>query len=165
MNPKPDIRRIFVAAVVAPLSIFVIVPVGLLFEWAADGPRFDAMSSALAIGGVAAGASVPALLMTLIVGVPLYVVALRRNLASIWLAVATGFVCPWVYFLGRYALIEAASPLYHSMTFVKFWLGVAETVLDAKFLVIPLSLLGMLVGTVFWFLAPRPDHGPLQNDL
>jgi hypothetical protein len=85
----------------------------------------------------------------------LYLVALRRNIASIWLTVAIGFVCPWIYFLGRYALIVAANPPYHPVTSA-YWLELIETIFDARFLVIPLSVFGILVGVVFWFLAPRP---------
>lgn len=153
---KPDIRRIFIAAVVAPLSVFVILPFGLFYRWSADGPRFEPMNSLHWIVALSATLALPALFMTLTVGVPVYLVALRRNIASIWLPAATGFVCPWIYFLGRYALIEAASPPYHPMTSARFWLELTETMFDAKFLVIPLSVFGSLVGVVFWFVAPRP---------
>lgn len=164
MKPKPDIGRIFTAAVVAPLSIFAIVPFGLFYRWWADGPQFEAMNSLYWIVVLAATLALPASFMTLAVGVPVYLVALRRNIASIWLAVAIGFVCPWIYFLGRYALIEAQSPPYHSMTSVKYWLELTETMFDAKFLVIPLSVFGILVGVVFWFVASRRRR-PLADDL
>lgn len=151
-----DIRQIFIAGVVAPLSIFVIVPFGLLYRWSADGPRFELLNALHWIVGLAMALSLPALLMTLVAGVPLYLLALRRNIVSIWLTAVIGFVCPWIYYLGRYALIEAQSPLYHSMMSARYWLDVTETVFDAKFLVIPASAFGMFVGVVFWFVAPRP---------
>lgn len=165
LKPKSDIRRIFIAAVVAPLSIFVIVPFGLFYRWSADGPRFEPMNSLHWIVALATTLSLPALLMTFMVGLPLYLMALRRNIVSIWLMAATGFVCPWIYFLGRYALIEAASPPYHPMTSVKYWLELTETMFDAKFLVIPLSAFGILVGAVFWFVARRPPRKPLADEL
>ncbi|HEX5279471.1 MAG TPA: hypothetical protein VFW28_05295 [Micropepsaceae bacterium] len=140
----------------APLSIFVIVPFGLLYRWWADGPQFELMNSLHWIVALAMALSLPALFMTLVAGVPLYVVALRRNIVSIWLAATIGFVCPWIYYLGRYALIEAQSPLYHSIMSIKYWLDLTETLFDAKFLVIPASAFGMFVGIVFWFVAPRP---------
>lgn len=156
LKPKPDVSRIFIAAAVAPLSVFVIVPFGLFYRWSADGPRFEPMNSLHWIVSFATALSLPALFMTFIVGVPLYLVALRRNIASIWLTAAAGFVYPWIYFLGRYALIEAANPPYYPVTSATYWLELTETVLDAKFLIIPLSVFGILVGVVFWFLAPRP---------
>jgi hypothetical protein len=160
---KSDLRRIFAAAILAPLSIFVIVPFGLVYRWWADGPQFEPMNSLYWIVSLATTLALPASLMTLAVGVPMYLVALRRNIASIWLAAAIGFVCPWIYFLARYALIEAQSPPYHSMTSVNYWLELTETMFDAKFLVIPLSVFGILVGVVFWFVAPRPRR-PLADD-
>ncbi len=165
LKPKPHIGRIVTAAVVAPLPIFVIVPIGLFYRWTADGALFDFMNSLYWIGGLAAALALPALVMTLAVGVPVYLVALRRNIASIWLACAIGFICPWIYLLGRYALIEAASPPYQSVISARYWLEVSETVLDAKFLVIPLSLVGMIVGLLFWWIAPRPRriHRNLAN--
>ena len=157
MKRKPDTGRIFTAAVAAPLSIFVIVPAGLFYRWLADGPQFSAMNSLYWIMGLAAAVAIPALVMTIVIGVPTYLVALRRNTASIWWAPATGFVCPWIYFLVRYAVIEAA---YRPVTSERYWLEVIETVLDAKFLVLPLSVVGMLVGVVFWLIAPRPRRSP-----
>lgn len=165
MKPKPDILRILIAAVVAPLSIFVIVPFGLYYRWSADGPQFEPMNSLYWIVALAAALALPASFMTLTVGVPVYLIALRRNIASIWLTAAIGFVCPWIYFLARYAVIEAASPPYHPMTSVKYWLELTETMFDAKFLVIPLSAFGILVGVVFWFVAPRPLRRPLADNL
>lgn len=162
-KPKPDIRRILIAAVVAPLSVFVILPFGLFYRWSADGLRFEPMNSLDWIVAFSATLALPALFMTLTVGVPVYLVALRRNIASIWLPAATGFVCPWIYFLGRYALIEAASPPYQPVTSAGFWLELTETMFDAKFLVIPLSVFGILVGVVFWFVAPRPLRRPLAD--
>ncbi len=162
LEPKPDVRRILIAAVVAPLSVFVILPPGLLYRWWADGPRFEPMSSLHTMAVLAAAFALPALFITLAIGVPLYLVALRRNIASIWLAAAAGFICPWTYYLGRYALIEAASPRYRAMTFPRYLLELTQTMVDAKFLLVPLSLFGMLVGIVFWFVAPRPirTHTP-----
>jgi len=155
LKRKPDMRRIFIAAIVAPLSIFLIVPFGLFYRWSADGPRFEPLNSLYWIVGLATALSLPALIMTLLIGVPLYLAALRRDVASIWMTVAIGFVCPWIYFFGRYALVEAASPPYHPVTSANYWLELIETMFDAKFLVIPLSVFGMLVGVVFWFFAPH----------
>lgn len=107
----PGKTPIMVAAVLSPLTVFVIVPVFLLYGLT-DGPRFSFHDNARASLSLAMTLLPQVYFMMFVAGVPAAFLARRYNFTSVWLAAATGFVCPWIGFAILFVSLESrSSPL------------------------------------------------------
>lgn len=148
----PGKTQIMVAAVLSPLAVFVIVPVALI-SGLIDGSRYSIYDSAGSSFLLAMTLLPYAYLMMFLVGVPAALLAGRHNLGSVWLAAATGFLCPWIGFVILFASLESRSFPLRPGSLAKWGHDFYVTLLFGGSLLIPLSGLGFVIGTVFWFIA------------
>lgn len=91
--------------------------------------------------------------MMCLVGVPAALLARRYNFRSVWLAAATGFFCPWIGFVILFASLESRSVPLRPTSLAKWGHDFYDTLIFSRSLLIPLSGLGFVIGTVFWFIA------------
>jgi len=148
----PRKRQIIVAAVLSPLAVFIIVPVFLVYGLT-DGPRFSFHDSARASLSLAMTLLPQIYFMMFLLGVPAALVARRFNLTSVWWAAATGFLCPWIGFAILFLSLESRSTPLRFTTLAKWGHDFYDTLFFGRILLIPLSGLGFVIGTVFWFIA------------
>jgi hypothetical protein len=144
---REDTLHILVAALVAPLSILVAVPVGAAVVALLSGAALEA-GGVVAFSGLLLVFAYPWMFL---IGVPSYLVLRRLNLASIWSAALVGFVAAEIVpvFL---LLVQALDLKSHG-----FAPEIAYGNLEAyralsSVLVSPLMLLGPLVAIAFWLL-------------
>jgi hypothetical protein len=132
-----DKARIYAAAFLAPLSIFVVFPIGLVALGVVSGEPVSLVSLAGAMNG-AAFLVMLAYAATLVLGLPAYFLLHRWHLDTIWSAIGIGYLaglCVLLLFA-----IDSRALLFSSW----LWLN-------------PLSLLGPIVAFVFWWVAkPKP---------
>lgn len=121
---------LLVATAVAPLSVFVLIPVEPLL--------FDKVSVArIPIGGIAACAY-----LSMLVSVPIFRFLQSRNLATVWTAAIVGLLSVWVV------------PLVVSCIALVLSRGTNLIVpLLTVSMAAPFSPIGVLVGVVFWAIA------------
>jgi len=148
----PTKTQIIAAAVLSPLAVFIIVPVSLIFGLT-DGPQYSFHTVAMSSLLLAMTLLPYAYLMMLLVGVPSALLARRYNLTSVWFAAATGFVCPWIGFAILFASAEGRSFPLRIASLAKWGHDFYITLVFSRSLLIPLSGLGFVIGTLFWFIA------------
>lgn len=148
----PTKTQIMVAAVLSPLAVFLIVPVILVFGLI-DGFRYGFHIGAGSALLLALTLLPYVYVMMFLVGVPAALLARRYNLTSVWFAGATGFVAPWFGFAILVAALESRSAPLRFATLAKWGHDFYVTLLFSRPIVIPLSGLGFVIGTIFWFIA------------
>lgn len=130
-----DAIRVPVAFMVAPLGAPMIV--GLLFlSGLLDDPEFllrDPKVFTFYVGMTGSAAYV----VTLVVGVPLFLILRRLKLTEFWLAPAVGGVLPWI------AILIFVGPMQVSVILLA-------------------ALCGATVGTILWVIA-RPDRDVVSS--
>jgi uncharacterized membrane protein len=143
-----------VAAILSPLAVFVLVPVSPIYGLI-DGERYSLHDIARSSFSLALTLLPQIYFMMFLVGVPAALLARRYNFTSVWFAAATGFVCPWIGASIMFALLESRSFALRFGTWAKWAHDFYDTLFFARSLLIPLSGLGFVIGTVFWFIAIR----------
>lgn len=149
---KPNITQIMAAALVSPLAVFIIVPVSLITGLTGASQndfRGGAASSLLLVMTL-----LPYVyLMMLVVGVPAALLARRYNFTSVWFAAATGFVCPWIAFAILFVSGEIGNIPLRLASLATWAENFYYAILFSRSVLIPLSGLGFVIGTVFWLIA------------
>lgn len=145
-------KQIFAAAVLSPLAVFIIVPAALILGLT-DGARYSFHVSATTAFSLAMTLLPQIYFMMLLVGVPAAFLARHYNVRSVWLAAATGFLCPWIGFSILFASLESRSFVLHFGSLAKWGYDFYSMLVFSRSLLIPLSGLGFVIGTVFWFVA------------
>ena len=143
--------RIIAAALLAPLAVFIIVPVFLVYGLT-EGPRFSSPDSLRASLSLAMTLLPYAYVMTFLAGVPAALLARRYNFTSVWWAAVTGFFSPWIGFAILFVSLESRSSPLRFATLAKWGHDFYDTLFFGRTLLIPLSGLGFVIGTVFWFI-------------
>ena len=149
------INRVVIAGLAAPLSVLVFVP-------AVD------LSLAIVTGesGLLQRAWYLPLLMlpyayvlTLVVGIPTYLLLRRWNFVPIWTGAAAGFLAVWVVPI----VIALAFAGHDPHPRVTYWTYALQILKHAP-VTIPVALVGMAVGVVFWAIAKPPrDSATISN--
>lgn len=156
----PCKTRIIAAALVVPLAVFVIVP-SLIFGLT-DGPRYSFHDRAMSSLSLAVALLPQVYFMMFLIGVPAAFLARRFSLSSVWLAAATGFLCPWIGFAILFASLESRSFPLRLGSVARWSHDFYSTLVFSRSLLIPLSGLGFVIGTVFWAIATvrlnRPEE-------
>jgi len=151
--------RIFAAALVSPLSILIVVPVGV----AAGGMWQGILPPIPAAIGFAGMLLIFAYPTMLIVGLPSYLVLHHWKLDSVWSAAGVGLLAAVLVPL----LLQLESGIETARTGIKPEIAYSnlEFVLSHPTLLLgPLDLLGPVVGVVFWWIAkPRPKLNKKPN--
>lgn len=148
----PGKTQIMVAAAVSPLAVFVIVPVTLI-SGLIDGSRYSFHDGARSSFGLAITLLPYVYSMMFLAGVPAALLARRLRLTSVWWAAVTGFVCPWIGFAILFASGESGNIPLRFASLAEWARDFYYAILFSRSLVIPLSGLGFVIGTVFWFIA------------
>lgn len=148
----PGRTQILAAAVISPLAVFIIVPVSLIFG-VTDGPQHSFQARAISSFSLAMTLLPYVYLMMFLAGLPAALLARHYNLASVWSAATTGFVSPWIGFVIFFASVESQSFPLRLDRLAKWGHDFYFTLFFSRSLLIPLSGLGFVIGTVFWFIA------------
>ena len=149
---KPKITQIMLAGLLSPLAVFIIVPV-LLITGLTDGARFSFPGDARYSVTLAMTLLPYVYLMIFFAVVPVSLMARRYNPGSVWLPAAAGFVSPWIGFPILFASAENRSIPLHFASLAKWGHDFYVTLFFSRSFLIPLSGLGFVIGTVFWFIA------------
>lgn len=148
----PGKRQILVAAGLSPLAVFAIVPLSLV-SGLIDGSRFSFHDSARSSFGIAITLLPYVYLMMVCIGVPAALLARRLRLTSVWWAAVTGFVCPWIGFAILFASGEIGNIPLRFASMAEWARDFYYAIFFSRSLLIPLSGLGFVIGTVFWVIA------------
>lgn len=158
----PGKRQILAAAVLSPLAVFAIVPVTLV-SGLIGGSRFSFPDSARTSFGLAMTLLPYVYLMMVLIGLPAALLARRYNLRSVWWAAATGFVCPWMASTVLFFLFANPGFPLRLGSLAKWTHVFYVTLFFNRSLLIPLSGLGFVIGTVFWSIATMRLTGTEQT--